>query len=110
MKKIAEADLSFHEIREINVARCVAAFPGHRETWGPAEWGCAVAGEAGELANKCKKVFRGDPVPIKDIADELSDVILYADLLADHFGIDLAAAIRSKFNEVSEKKGASQRL
>lgn len=43
-------------------------------------------------------------------ADELADVIIYADLIAARLGIDLGDAVRRKFNEVSELREAEERL
>lgn len=44
------------------------------------------------------------------LADEIADVILYADLLARHFAIDVESAVRDKFNRVSEAQGFPERL
>jgi NTP pyrophosphatase (non-canonical NTP hydrolase) len=75
----------------------------------------------GELCNVVKKIRRhatgavnkGDPSLsdlLKMAGDELADVVIYADLLAHHFGIDLGAAIKSKFNRTSEKFGFPERI
>ena len=37
----------------------------------------------------------------KQLADEIADVVCYADLLAARANIDLGEAVRAKFNEVS---------
>ncbi len=47
---------------------------------------------------------------IQDIADELADTIIYADLLAMRLGIDLSEAIRSKFNVVSDRMKSDIKL
>ena len=44
------------------------------------------------------------------LAEELADTILYIDLLADHYGVDLWEAITSKFNRVSVREGFPHRL
>lgn len=44
------------------------------------------------------------------LADEIADVILYADLLARHYGINVSDAVRAKFNRVSEAQGFPERL
>lgn len=105
----AHDPLSFRELRAANVIRCEQSyFPvGH---WSPTDWGCAVAGEVGEMCNLLKKLLRGDDVPIESIAKEIADAHIYLDLLAARLAIDTGAAIRSKFNEVSERKGSSVRL
>lgn len=101
--------LSFAALREINVARCQESF--HQlDRWNPAEWGCALAGEVGELCNFLKKRLRGDGLYDYDIAKELADVITYADLLAASLNIDLGQAVIEKFNEVSKRIGSERRL
>lgn len=71
----------------------------------------ALAGEAGELCNVIKKLERakitsiGSKATIADAAEELADVVIYADLLAAKLGIDLKTAVISKFNATSEKYG-----
>jgi NTP pyrophosphatase (non-canonical NTP hydrolase) len=78
--------------------------------WSPAEWLQAVTGELGELANVMKKVRRGDyPLEqaLPDIRKEMADVVIYFDILASQYGIDLGDAIREKFNEVSNRVGAA---
>lgn len=44
------------------------------------------------------------------LADEIADVICYVDLLATYYGIDVAAAVTSKFNRVSERQDFPERL
>jgi NTP pyrophosphatase (non-canonical NTP hydrolase) len=63
-----------------------------------------MSGEVGETCNLLKKLKRDKNIPIKDIAHEIADVVVYADLLAYKLGIDLGEAIREKFNIVSKRK------
>ena len=52
----------------------------------------ALAGEVGEVANLVKKQWRGDSAPIEEkLAEELGDVRIYLELLAQAFGVDLDA-------------------
>jgi NTP pyrophosphatase (non-canonical NTP hydrolase) len=66
-----------------------------------------LGGEVGEALNIVKKLERqrlglaGSRATVADLADELGDVIIAADLLAMRYCINLDAAIRSKFNETS---------
>lgn len=99
------SDMTFREFQKINEVRCKAGFKSSVDDWNRLEWAGAVCGEAGELANLCKKVRRGEQVPTQDIADEIADVFTYLDLLATRCGIDMQEAVRSKFNRVSEKRG-----
>lgn len=113
--------LNFDELRAINVLRCEEVFhPVH--SWSPTDWATAFAGEAGEACNFVKKLRRHedgnntakDPQTaqacIDAIAGELADTIIYADLLAARLGINLGVAVLEKFNEVSDRMGATYRL
>ena len=97
--------LNFAELRNTNVRRCDANFFGLYE-WSPTDWGCALAGEVGELCNLLKKMRRGEDIKVEDVGRELADVVIYADLLAARLGISLARAIPKKFNETSVKVGS----
>jgi NTP pyrophosphatase (non-canonical NTP hydrolase) len=66
-------------------------------------WGCALAGEVGEACNLIKKMER-DNLEIKDnLKEELADIFIYTELLAQYFGIDLEKEILKKL-EVIEKR------
>jgi NTP pyrophosphatase (non-canonical NTP hydrolase) len=75
-----------------------------------------LGGECGEVLNVCKKIerermgWRGSRASLDDLADELADVVICADLLAATEGINLRAAIIRKFNATSEKVGLPHRL
>jgi NTP pyrophosphatase (non-canonical NTP hydrolase) len=101
--------LDFSQLRNANVHRNRTAekFVGC-EKWSGAEWGCALAGETGEACNVVKKILRdGDTKPRRlELEKELADIICYTDLLAHKYGIDLGEAVRSKFNEVSDRIGS----
>jgi len=60
--------------------------------------------------NKVKKLRRGDPIKIEDIADEIADTIIYLDLLAARLEINLDDAVRRKFNEVSTRRMSDYKL
>jgi hypothetical protein len=111
-------DLGFEELRKANVERCEQVF--HKlDEWSPTDWATAVAGEVGEACNVIKKLRRLDGADqtldspktrllLRHMAViELADVVIYADLLAARLGMSLGDAVRSKFNEVSVKRGAS---
>jgi NTP pyrophosphatase (non-canonical NTP hydrolase) len=92
------------------------------DEWTGADWSNAMCGEAGETANVVKKLRRvetgttpGPDDPPLDrlremLAEEIADTVTYADLLAAHYGIDLAAAVADKFNRVSRRQGFPDRL
>lgn len=75
-----------------------------------------LAGEVGEACNIIKKIererlgIRGSRATLEQLAEELADVIICADLIAMHEGIDLVAAVAAKFNATSEKVGLVTRL
>jgi NTP pyrophosphatase (non-canonical NTP hydrolase) len=117
------SDLNFRDLRNANVSRSNKWHNGTE--WSALEWAGALCGEAGEAANLCKKLRRIehgisqakraddalDEARLRAaIAEELADVVLYADLLAERVGADLADAIRAKFNRTSETNGFTERL
>lgn len=69
--------------------------------------GNELAGECGEACNVIKKIererrgIRGSRATLAQLADELVDVIICADLIALFEGIDLSEAVKRKFNETS---------
>lgn len=115
------ASLSFDDLRRVNATRCERWHSEDSSPWSLADWSNALCGEAGELANFVKKIRRhetgarndGDP-SVEELRAkarlELADVVTHADLLAMKLGVDLAEAIREKFNKVSEKFGFPERL
>lgn len=70
-----------------------------------------LAGEAGEVAEAVKKFLRaergikGSTATHDDIADEMGDLLVALDLLANQLGIDLGKAVERKFNATSKKYG-----
>ena len=98
-----ELQSGFDQLRSANTARL--SYIHTQGEWSPLEWAGAMCGEAGEAANLCKKLLRGENVPVARIAEELADTIMYVDLLAAKLHIDLAVAIVTKYNRVSERYG-----
>lgn len=78
--------------------------------------GNEFAGEVGEACNIIKKLerermgIRGTRATVAELAEELADVVIVADLIALHSDIDLGKAVRDKFNKTSEKYGLSVML
>lgn len=114
------SQLSFAELRKANVARCLKWHPDGIESWSLADWFAGASGEMGELGgdikclNRCRDGLPGNKKTEAEIRanipKEIADVIFYLDLLAAREGIDLSAAIRQKFNEVSERVGFPEKL
>jgi NTP pyrophosphatase (non-canonical NTP hydrolase) len=109
--------LNLDNLRRENISRKEHWHGDDSEPWSLADWSNAMCGEAGEAANVVKKIRRHQTHVRSDyntpdledllpsLAAELADVVIYADLLAAEAGIDLAEAIITKFNEVSQKQG-----
>lgn len=98
--------LDLSEFRTFNLARSLAPKDqggyGHAlDQWSPAEWGCALAGEAGEFCNLLKKLRRGEDVDRLMLADEACDVLCYLDLATARLNLDLAKAVVRKWDSTS---------
>ena len=107
--------LSFQALRAANLERLpqfknrhgqIAHAKADGSDWTRADWLEALAGELGEYANISKKFRRGDIDAVtfyNSAREELADVMVYLDILAHRLGIDLAAAVQEKFNDVSRR-------
>jgi NTP pyrophosphatase (non-canonical NTP hydrolase) len=99
--------LLFLQLREANAER--------QREWDPSDQitlsyrGNELAGETGEACNVIKKLererigIRGSRATLLELADELADIVICADLIAMAEGIDLGEAVQRKFNATSEK-------
>ena len=100
-------DLSLRTLREANTERNTHWDPKGKLTL--SFRGCELGGEVGELLNVIKKLeretlgLRGSRDTVEHLAEELADVIICADLIGMATGIDLAQAVRDKFNATSLK-------
>lgn len=117
------SELTFDHLSEINESRVKRWHPGfpEREGWNGADWSNAMCGEAGEAANVVKKLRRLEEnlkgreveteyVLVSELGDELADVVIYANLLALKYNLDLGTCIEQKFNRTSEEHGFPERL
>ncbi len=99
--------LTFNRLREANAAR--AKLWNQGQSAGLAFAAMELAGECGEACNLAKKLERlrmgwpGGRDTRAELADELADVIICADLMALELGIDLELAILAKFNRDSAR-------
>lgn len=103
------------DLRRANLARQQEWDPNDQITL--AYRGNELAGEVGEACNVIKKIERerlginGSRDTVAHLAEELADVVICADLIAMHEGIDLlGTAVPAKFNATSEKVGLKTRL
>lgn len=63
----------------------------------------ALCGEAGELANFVKKIWRGDKVDSVELHKELADVRIYLHLLSIALKCDLDEVCNQKMQEVQSR-------
>lgn len=74
----------------------------------PTFWGCALAGEAGEVANILKKYERDGFLDNYKLAEELADVFIYVVLTARVHHINLQDAILRKLEVVAKRRAAKK--
>jgi NTP pyrophosphatase (non-canonical NTP hydrolase)/DNA-directed RNA polymerase subunit RPC12/RpoP len=98
----------FAQLRRATVTRCESVWFRIKD-WTATDWACALAGEVGEVCDAATKLKRGDGT-VQAVADELGDVLAYADLLAASLDLDLWQTVCEKFNAVSERWRSPIRL
>ena len=102
------------EFAAVNAARAEVWTKGQPSD--PLFWAVELGGEVGEALNDVKKLRReelgwvGSRTTIEHLEGELADVYICLDAVARHYGIDLEAAIRRKFNETSDKHGLPHKI
>ena len=87
-------------------ARKFAIYPEHMKVVYPA---LGLAGEAGEVADKVKKIYRDgrDDSRFKgEIAKEIGDVLWYCAALADDLGFDLQQVAEMNIYKLKSRKAA----
>ena len=122
-------DLTIRQFSSLNKTRALHWHKSGLDSWSPAEWGNALAGEVGELCNVLKKLLRhdkgiqqlaveqGKPYEsskraelVLAAAKEIADSYTYLDLVAARLGLDVQRCVVMKFNEISEREGLPQRF
>ena len=123
----SDHQLTLWDLHEVNTLRATKWHPGFpywetpAQEWNLADWSNAMQGEAGEAGNVVKKIRRhetGHPgsqdpnlrVLLEKLGEELADTLIYLDLVATKAGINLAEAVKNKFNAVSDREGFSEKL
>ncbi len=75
-----------------------------------------LAGEAGEVCNAGKKLARhemgmvGGSPDLTNLREELGDVLISCQLIANEFNLDLGDCVIEKFNKTSDKHGFPTRM
>lgn len=73
----------------------------------PAEFfALELCGEAGELANKEKKVWKGKAIPHHEQAEEAADVFIALMNYCNARGISLGVAVEAKLREIERRRVA----
>ena len=62
-----------------------------------------LVGEAGEVANKVKKIIRDKKIDV-DIGGEIGDVLWYCAMLADYLDVDLGTIMENNINKLQSRK------
>jgi NTP pyrophosphatase (non-canonical NTP hydrolase) len=112
--KVIYSGLNFEELRQANDDRAAEWQKGAEVSL--SFRGNELAGETGEACNVIKKIerermgFVGSRSSLDDLAEEVADVVICADLIARDVGFDLGDAVRRKFNKTSEKYGLTTQL
>jgi NTP pyrophosphatase (non-canonical NTP hydrolase) len=108
--------LSFDALRAANARRGIEWMGGPAKLEDLSFCAMELGGESGEVLNAAKKLVRflngqRGGIPLDEsrnaIAEELADVVICCDRVAEALNIDLGAATADKFNKTSRKYGLS---
>lgn len=111
--------LTFEALRKANARRGIEWMGGPNTLDDILFTAVELGGESGEVLNAVKKLHRfltkkrgGVPYKTsrKAIEEELADVIICADRVAETLNIDLGNAVQNKFNKTSKKYKLKTRL
>lgn len=82
------------------------------QDWSLGDWCTKVGEEYGEVCRAIIRIMRGKDIEEhkKNLGEELADLVVSADLLACHAGINLEEEIKKKFNSTSDKYGINIKL
>jgi len=125
--------LTFSTLRAVNAQRARRWHEGFPDAidepsdWTGADWSNAAAGEMGEAANVVKKLRRletgirqaeqgSEPddayraMLLQKLAKEIGDTVIYLDLLATFYGLQMEDCVTGAFNGVSVREQFPERL
>ncbi len=63
-----------------------------------------LAGEAGEVAEKVKKLMRDSQFSKEEVVKELGDVLFYVTALANHIGSNLQTVANTNIKKLHDRK------
>lgn len=107
-------EITFTDLKFANGRRQQEWDPDDQIT--PAFRGTELGGEVGEALNCIKKLerermgIRGSRTTREHLAEELADIVICTDLIASMYQINLAEAIKNKFNKTSDANGLETHL
>jgi NTP pyrophosphatase (non-canonical NTP hydrolase) len=105
-------EIEFQQFNDFNdyqlFAKGTAIYPGQGTTLGLLYTALGLVGEAGEIANKAKKILRDDggeinPERYEQIAKEAGDVMWYLALLLDELGVDMSDAAKGNLLKLYDR-------
>ncbi len=107
------ADKSFYDPIEDSLRRVQDSFDHYQNAKFPvrtAEFFCLeLCGEAGELANLCKKAWKGRDIEYERFADEAADVLIALMNFANAKNINLGEAVVTKLQRIEIKRQELER-
>lgn len=63
-----------------------------------------LVGEAGEVAEKVKKIIRDGTVDVPAITKELGDVLFYVTALSNYFSVDIETIMHDNIRKLEDRK------
>jgi NTP pyrophosphatase (non-canonical NTP hydrolase) len=98
----------FQDVVEKNLSASQLEFDTYQQKCFPVrppEFFCLeLNGEAGELANKEKKIWKGIEIAHEELADEAADVFIALMNYSNSRKIDLGKAVAQKLMKIEEKR------
>src|SRR5690348_2144094 len=99
--------MDLNEYQEL--AAATALYPDKQKIGGLAYCALGVCGEAGEFANKVKKIIRGDKTiefQRGDLISEIGDVLWYISEAAANLGVSLEFVAEKNLEKLAARKAA----